>query len=122
MSLPFTGDERAAIEMEFDRLIEILEAPGRRVDRIAMMKDHHRGALSALRVATGRRLSHSEIAPLLLSWARANGEIRLYAQRIALVHARTLGIETELHVDARASAGDFIASASKAVRGVQTSV
>ncbi|AOG03339.1 hypothetical protein [Bosea sp. RAC05] len=122
MSLPFTPEERQAIEKEFDRLIDILEAPGRRIDRIAMMKDHHRSALAALRVATGRRLSHSEIAPLLLSWARANHEIRLYAQRIALVHARSLGVDTQINVDPRAAAGDFIASASKSIRGVQTSV
>ena len=115
MSLPFKPVERQEIEKEFDRLIELIEQTGKRVDRVDMMKQHHRFVLEALRVSTGQRLTHSAVAPLLLGWARDAGDIRLYAQRIVSVYARSLQVDIGAEIDNLAISGDFIAMASKRI-------
>lgn len=117
MTTLFTAEERARIDAEFDRLEAIATEGGQSIDRAAAILRHHRSARDAVRVGVSARMRFSDIAPLMMRWARSHGSPELYAQRLLAQALNACGLANVL--DARALGADFIVFAVKNLRTVR---
>lgn len=114
MTTLFTSEERARIDAEFERLEALATEGGKSVDRAAAILLHHRTARDAVRVGVSARMRFSDIAPLMMRWARSHGSPELYAQRLLAQALNKEGLANML--DPRALGGDFIVFAVKNLR------
>lgn len=117
MTTLFTAEERARIDAEFDRLEALATEEGKSIDRAAAILRHHRTARDAVRVGVSARMRFSDIAPLMMRWARSHGSPELYAQRLLAQVLNAAGLGNVL--DSRAIGGDFIVFAVKNLRTIR---